>query len=178
MLRSILDINGSYCCRCNKSLTRTEVMVCNGCHCMAYCSRACQREDWSNGHSVTCSKSYTYNDRTTGYFQGRILPITAPDDERAATKLTELEININMIQLKLFLDNSDVILSQASSMDIPLCDCVVLFDIRDCPPTVITKCRTKSSRSEENIMVGYFSFMYSGQLNTIGGLVMQRLFPQ
>ena len=69
MTMAILDLNGSYCCRCNKSLSRTEVKLCNGCGLMSYCSRACQREDWSNGHSLTCCKSYT--DEIAGQFQGR-----------------------------------------------------------------------------------------------------------
>lgn len=30
MVRSILNLNGSYCCRCNESLTKTEVKLCNG----------------------------------------------------------------------------------------------------------------------------------------------------
>ena len=59
IVRSILNLNGSYCCRCDKSLSRTEVKLCNSCGLMAYCSRACQKEDWSNGHSLTCCKSYT-----------------------------------------------------------------------------------------------------------------------
>ena len=56
MVGSVLDLNGSYCCRCNKSLSKTEVKQCNGCGCMSYCSRACQREDWLNGHKLTCNK--------------------------------------------------------------------------------------------------------------------------
>ena len=58
MLRSVLDISGRFCYQCNKSLTKTEVMECNGCHRVTYCSRECQREDWLNGHSVTCCTSY------------------------------------------------------------------------------------------------------------------------
>ena len=133
MVECILDNTGAYCCRCNKSLTRTEVMECNGCGQMSYCSKECQREDWLNGHSFTCCKSYT--EATAGQFQGRILPRTTShkiesvltydqdgqyqcctlqpvvlEDERAATKLVELEKNITSIQLKLFLDHSEIFL--------------------------------------------------------------------
>ena len=117
MVRCILNLNGSYCCRCNKSLSKTEVMECNGCHRMAYCSRACQRDDWLNGHSITCCSSPTI--KTIGQFQGRVLPEEVPSDERAAAKLKEIEININMIHLKLFLDNSETILARAKGLGIP-----------------------------------------------------------
>lgn len=59
MVRSILNLNESYCCWCNKSLSKAEVKQCNGCQCMTYCSRACQREDWLNGHKLTCNEPYT-----------------------------------------------------------------------------------------------------------------------
>ena len=105
MVKSTLSINGSYCCRCNKSLSKTNVKVCNGCHRMTYCSRACQREDWLNGHNITCCKSYT--SESIGYFQGRVMPPTMPENKRDATKLEELEVNQTMIQLKLLLDNAE-----------------------------------------------------------------------
>ena len=136
IVRSMLDINGSYCCRCNKSLSKTEVMECNGCHRMSYCSRACQKEDWLNGHSVTCCKSYI--DEKAGQFQGMLQPSALPENERAATKLKELEINFTMVQLNIFLDHSDTILSQAKSLDIPLHDCIAVFDLRGCPMKVET----------------------------------------
>ena len=53
MVECILENVGSFCCRCNKSLARTEVMEWNGCHRITYCSMECQRKDWLNGHSVT-----------------------------------------------------------------------------------------------------------------------------
>jgi len=138
MVSSILNLSGSYCCRCNKSLSKTEVMQCNGCHCMSYCSRSCQKDDWMNdGHKVSCCKSFT--NELAGRFQGRLAPDSTPENERAAVKLKELETNLNMIQLKLLIDNSNTILSQASSFDIPLCDCMVNFDLRECPPTVDVK---------------------------------------
>jgi len=181
MVRSILNMNGSYCCRCNESLSRTNVKLCNGCGRMAYCSRACQKEDWFNGgHSVTCCNSFT--NETAGQFQGRIIP-TTPDDQRAATKLRELEINLAMVQLKLFLDNSDTILSQAEGLGVPLCDCVACFDLRACPITVeIAKYTVfhqnsfwrkgfEDSRSEENIMCVYYSESEESPLQ------MQRMFP-
>lgn len=96
---SILYLNGRLCCRCNKSLSKTEVKQCNGCHGMAYCSRACQKEDWLNGgHKLACCKSFTYE--LAGQFQGRCVPLTEPENERAATKMKELETNLNMIQLE------------------------------------------------------------------------------
>jgi len=185
MLRSFLNLNGSYCCRCNKQLSKTEVKQCNGCHRMTYCSRACQREDWLNGHNVTCCKSYIYE--KLGQFQGRIHPIVTPKGLRAASQLEELEKNITMIQLKLFLDNSDTILSQASSLNIPLNDCVVMFDIRECPPLNETKCYTElfdtpdqakkfeETRSKGNITCTFCSYFYSGDVKDV--LIMKRFFP-
>ena len=100
MVRSILNLNESYCCRCSKSLTGTEVKQCNGCHRMTYCSRACQREDWLNGHNLACNEPYS--EEKVG-----LLPTInkqfVPGNERDAAKLKELEINITKIQLKLFL---------------------------------------------------------------------------
>jgi len=129
MVRSILSLNGSYCCRCKKSMSRTEVKQCSGCRRMSYCSSACQREDWLNGgHKLTCCKLFT--DEKAGQFQGRFeplittqtqsIPVPVPKNDRAVAKLKELEANLNMIQLKLFLDHSDTILSQAKSLQLPL----------------------------------------------------------
>ena len=134
MVVSILDMNGSYCYRCNESLTKTEVKLCNGCGRMSYCSAACQRYDWLNGHSVTCCKTYT--DETAGRFQGRVVPESMPDDERVASKLKELEINMNMIHLKLFLDHSETIVAQAKGLGIPFYDCVAVFNLSQCPTTI------------------------------------------
>ena len=36
IVRSILDLNGAYCCCCNKSLGRKEIKRCNGCNSMTY----------------------------------------------------------------------------------------------------------------------------------------------
>jgi len=189
MVRAILDLNGSYCCRCNKSLSRTEVKLCNGCHRMSYCSRACQKEDWFSGHSQSCCKSYT--DANIGQFQGRFQPIVIPIDGRAATKLKELEINLSSVQLKLFLDHSETILSQASSLGIPLYDCIVRFDLIKCPLVVTTheypefyntpslKREFEESRSKDNITCFFVSCIYNGSLveGQIPNLEMQRLFP-
>jgi len=186
-VRSILDINGSFCCRCNKSLNRTEVKQCNGCGHMTYCSKACQKEDWLDGHSATCcSKSYSHEE--AGHFQGRIFPLEALDNERDDRKMEELEKNVTMIQLKLFLDHSETILRQAEALDIPLCDCVVKIDLRYCPPRVAIKCYTEfcqapehrmgfeESRSKDNIMC-----IYASSLFIVGysedRLAMQRFFP-
>lgn len=186
MARYILDTNRSYCCRCNKPLDKMDVNECNGCHRLIYCSRACQKEDWSNGHKLTCCKTYTIE--LVGQFQGRVLPEEVPSDVREAAKLEELEMNITKIQLKLFLDNSETILNQASSLNIPLFDCVVKFDLRECPATVtvenfneefhtLTPGLKKSfehSRSKENITCIYCSHYISSD---DGDLIMQRLFP-
>lgn len=95
-----------------------------GCHGMVYCSRACQKEDWLNGgHKLACCKSFTYD--LAGQFQGRCVPLTEPENERAATKMKELETNLNMIQLRLFVDNSETILSQAKALGLPLYDCIL-----------------------------------------------------
>jgi len=223
MVECILENVGSYCCRCNKSLSRTEVMECNGCHRMTYCSRSCQKEDWFNGHNLTCCKSYT--DETAGQFQGRVLPRTAtedekdrsvltydkdgnfqgsvvqpvvPQNERAATKLVELEKNITMIQLKLFLDNSETIVSKAKALNLPLYDCVAVFDLRFCPAKVEVKKYTdhympkaawfRKSQSKENITCIYNSIVFNGaysvkddevklQIYNVPKLSMQRMFP-
>ena len=188
MTRSILDINGSYCCRCNKSLSRTEVKLCNGCGCMVYCSRACQKEDWLNGHSESCCK--TYNNERSGLYQGRHWPKIMPENERAAAKFKELEVNMNMIQLKLFHDHSETILSQVSSLDIPLYDCVVYFDLREYPLVVKVKKWTEfynnpilkrgfeGSRSKTNVTCIFFSYVFGNLVEgQIPKLQMQRLFP-
>ena len=136
MVRSILSLNGSYCCQCNKSLSRTEAMECNVCGHMTYCSLACQRKDWSNGHNLSCKCKGPCAHESIGLYQGRIHSRTLLESERANAKMKDLEINMNMIQLKLFLDNAEDILLQAKALELPLYDCVVRFDLRDCPPTI------------------------------------------
>ena len=123
-----------------------------------------------NGHSLTCCKSNT----TAGRFQGFYEP-EIPDDKRAATKMKEMEINMNMMQLKLLLNNSEAILRQAKELDLPLCDCVVVFDIRNRPIEVEVKKYTdvyvrpehikksEESRSKENITFHYYSSIYIGK---------------
>jgi len=190
MVRSILDISGSYCCWCNRSLSRAEVKQCNGCHRMTYCSRACQREDWLNGHKLTCNEPYT--DEKVGLFQGRLQPTINEqfvlENERGAAKLKEIEINITKIQLKLFLDNAETILNEAISLDLDLCDCVVVFDLSYCPMQISVVKYTdyyiidemwegfEKSRSEENITCVYLSRVCIRELDK-GSLAMQRLFP-
>jgi len=197
MLRSTLNQSGSYCCRCNKALSKTEVMQCNGCGCMAYCSKACQKEDWLNGHNLTCGISFS--DNREGLFQGRLLPGPMPGNERDAAKLDELELNMSMIQLNLFLNNTDTIIKQAKTLDIPLYDCVVLFDLRECPSVVAVTTYTEYfdtyyhhvpevkegfefSRSKENITCVYLSKLYINKEELFtddepSELWMQRLFP-
>ena len=189
MVKSILDINGSYCCRCNKSLTKTEVMECNGCGCMAYCSRACQRDDWFNGHKLACCK--TYNPEISGQFQGRFIPEEVPEDVRAAAKLNGIEKNISMIQMKLFLDNAENILSQAKASNLPIHDCVVDFDLKRCPPYVevqdyreeFTDAEERrgfvETRSKDNITCIYHSRIINGEYEDgdISHLRMQKLYP-
>ena len=191
MVRAILDINGAYCCRCNKSLDKKGIKQCNGCNRMAYCSKACQREDWLNGHILACNKQYTHEQ--AGQFQGRIWPVREPESERAAAKLEALEQNFNMIQLKLFFDNSGSILRQARSLAIPLYDCVVHFDLRHCPPTVEVMRYTEhfeqperikcfeDTRSRKNITCIYISSIFNGELLASGVspfMAMQRFYPQ
>ena len=198
MIRCILDISGAYCCRCNKSLSRTEVLQCNGCSGMVYCSKSCQKEDWLNGHSLTCNKLFANGQQ--GIFQGRLPSgVLFKDTERATSKLEELEINITMIQLKLFLDNANEIKRQASSLGIPLYDCVVEFDLGKCPPTVKTMGYTskfmfaarkqfEETRSKDNITCTYWSRLFNGDTSAGFNLftqpieinkfiAMQRLFP-
>ena len=161
---------------------------------MTYCSTSCQKEDWSKGgHSLTCSiKNCTDAERDWGQFQGRFHPVTIPENEREAMKLEGLEQNINMIQRKLFLDNAESILSQARSLDIPLCDCVVAFDLGYYPLTVEVIRYTEyfnsseeiksfeGTRSKENITCSYTSDIYNGSVDqdgTLQDLDMQKFFP-
>ena len=157
------------------------------CVCLSVCVRAhVTRDDWLNGHKLTCCKPYT--DENVGQFQGRLEPKTLPECPRIAAKLKELEINSTMIQLKLLADNSDTILSQASSLKIPLCDCVVRFDLRECPLTVLVVrytdvCVTpeqieifEKTRSKENITCSYCTnFFHRG--NSEDKIVMQGIYP-
>ena len=195
MVGSILDLNGTYCCWCNKLLSKTEAKQCNGCNHMTYCSRACQKEDWLNGHKITCNEQYT--DEKVGQFQGRLLPVInklfVPKNEREAAKLEDLETNITEIQLKLFLDNAETILNKAISLDLDLCDCVVVFDLSYCPMQISVLKYTdyysinellegfKKSRSEENITCVYYSEILIGALgrceDKYDKIPLQRLFP-
>ena len=140
----------------------------------------------NGGHSLSCNKLYTTEH--AGQYQGRITCM--PESERSAAKLKELEINITMVQLKLFLDHSKTILDQASSLGIPLYDCVVRFDLRLYPLTVTTvnyaeyvvsevRKGFEDSRSRENITCAYFSGFYHAAANggTMQQLRMQRFFP-
>ena len=127
-----------------------------------------------------------YTDENVGQFQGRVVPKTLPECVRATTKFKELETNFNMIQLKLFLDHSETILNQAKDLGIPLCDCVVKFDLRSCPPKVTTKIFTftpeaikvfDQSRSKKNITCLYYSYFLNVESEEVPRLAMQRLFP-
>ena len=101
-------------------------------------------------------------------------------------KLKELEINITMVQLKLFHDYAKVIVDQASSLDIDLSDCVVRFDLRECPPSVTVVHYTKhfeTSRERKGFEGSrscfYNSEVYNGSLPECDtddpDLIMQRL---
>jgi len=189
LAKSVLDLSGTYCCRCNKSLSKTEVLQCNGCSGMVYCSKSCQKEDWLNGHSLTCNKKLAIDQ--PGRFQGLYsLRGVQVKDERAASKLKELKNNISMIQLKLFLDKRYEIQSRAHSLGIPLYDCVVVFDLQKCPPSVETKKYTSAydastskhfeeTRSKDNITCIYHSPHFNGESGTqfVPNISMQRLFP-
>ena len=178
----------------NKLLGRRERKQCNT---MTYCSVACQREDWlDGGHKLACCKQYT-NERA-GHFQGRFWPLIVPESERAAGMVKELEVNTAMIQLKLFLDNSETILTQAVSLGVPLSDCFVWFDLRVCPLMVEVKTQTKlitpkeeknfeECRSKDNITCIYWSYIFNSELGEdygrfdesekVPNLFMQRFFP-
>ena len=157
---------------------------------MTYCSKVCQKEDWLNGHNVTCNKQFAVE--SAGQFQGRLIPRTMPESERDATKLEQLEVNIMMIQLNLFLDERETILKQAGDLGIPLCDCVVEFDLRGCPPFVKTlsynelfgtpgaRRAFEDGRSKEYITCIYNSNFYNGEVDEHGNipyLKMQKIFP-
>ena len=175
MIKSIIDINGAYCCHCNKSLGRKERKQCGGCNLMTYCSKTCQKQDWLKGHNRACCKSFSI--KTPGQFQGRILPETIPDDERAAAKLQELEINNNMIQLKLFRDHSATIVAQAKLLNIPICDCIVTFDLRHCPP--LLKIGSKKDVGDDTSWTKNITCMFISPNFCEGDeskLVMQRWF--
>ena len=131
-------------------------------------------------------------DELAGQFQGRVIPPTMPEDKRTATKLKELETNLNMVQLKLFLDNSDTILTQARSLNTPLYDCLVEFDLRESPPTTDVVKYTdvyekpehikkfEETRLKENITCNYCTNFYRGELDEeeqVPRLIMRRLFP-
>ena len=130
---------------------------------------------------------YVFGFKLCNQFQGRFLPETMPECERAVAKLKELEVNNTMIQLKLFVDNAEAILNQASSLDIPLHDCVVKFEMQLFPPTVQVMRYTEfyespeaikgfeDTRSKENITCLYISYYDIGGRNL--SFVMQRLFP-
>lgn len=143
---------------------------------MTYCSRSCQRADWLNGHNRNCGTSYS--SENLGSYQGRLMPTTIPpEDERAIAKLMELEINVNMIQLKLFLDHSVTILEQAKSLNVSLFDCVVTFNLQVCPPDVSMKKYSdfftdvsekrgyEDSRSKKNILCLYYLYDFTGDVD-------------
>ena len=190
MIKSIVNLNGSFCCQCGKSLRKTAVKLCNGCGLMAYCSKECQREDWLNGHELACCKSPT--PETMGQFQGRLLTTMTSYSVKAVTKLKDLEVNISMIQLKLFVENAESILSQAKALGVPIHDCVVQFDLRGCPPVFDVLKYTNYfntpssqrgfvlSRSTQNIACTYICSIHNREVNgdgVIPNLIMYRLFP-
>ena len=189
IVQSILNLNGANCCRCNKSLSRKERKQCDGCNRMTYCSRACQKEDWmKGGHKLSCCKLCTIEQ--AGQFQGSG-PTAMPQSGRAAAKLKEQEINITMIQRKLFFDSSQTILSQASMLNLPLHDCVVVFDLRyplsanvrkytEIFNTPEWKKAFEDSRLKENITCIYSSDIHNGGLDEDGNIpfiAMHRLYP-
>ena len=106
-----------------------------------------------------CSKQFT--EENSGQFQGEILPIVVPEDERAAAKLEDLEKNMAMIQQKLILESAEAIRSRASSLGVPLHDCIVSFDLSECPPKVEVKRQTYlDCRSKETTCV-FQTYLYN-----------------
>ena len=119
--------------------------------------------------------------------------------------MIKLEQNLTSIQLKLFLDNSGSIINQANSMNVPLYDCVVHFDLRFCPPSVDVECsklrnisnqikagslrvtdqkgkniEEECIRSKENIICTYHSYKYYEEIdeeNEEKRVTMTRSFP-
>lgn len=96
------------------------------------------------------------------------------------------------VRLKLLLDNSKTILRQAKALGLHLSDCVVSFDLRYCPPIIMTESYTdwfndpelkkvfEETRPKENIMCVYFSSIFYGELDEDGYIpwvVMKRFFP-
>ena len=183
----ILGISGARCCYCNKSLGKKERKQCDGCNRMTYCSEACQKEDWEKGgHNLACNKAYAK--QQLGQFQGTMLPKRVPGSQRAAAKLKELEMNLAMIQLNMFLGNIDVLMRRARNLKLPLYDCVIAFDLRECPLVIdvksyktyyqpIERKRFEASRSKKNINCIYLAYNYSGNNEVDRELCMQRLFP-
>ena len=127
-----------------------------------------------------------------GCYQGRVWPIDAPKNAKTAQVMEGVERNMTMIQLKLFYDNEETILNHADVLDLPLYDCVVLFDLRCCPvevevkkytdhySTVESKKGFEESRSKANITCMYDSFVYSNEeLDEDGApsIRVQRLYP-
>lgn len=110
---------------------------------------------------------------------------------RAATKLKDLEVNSTMLHLKMFLDNSNTILTQASSKDLSLYDCVVQFDLRKYPSTIGVlkytahfstpelKKAFEDTRTKGYITCVYFSCLFNdeGSGKEVPTFQMQRLFP-
>ena len=104
-----------------------------------------------------------------------------------------LKPTLTKIQLKLFLDNAETILNEALSLDVDLCDCVVVFDLSYCPMKISVVKYTdyysinellegfEKSRSEENITCVYYSEILIGELgrceDKYDKIPLQRLFP-
>ena len=80
-----------------------------------------------------------------------------------------------MIQNKLFLDNAETIRSQASSLDLPLYDCIVSFDLSECPPKVEVKRQTYLDCRSKEITCVFRTYLYNeGKVQKHS---MQRKFP-
>ena len=147
----------------------------------------------SGGHKLSCCKPCT--DAQVGQYEGRIDVSSSVAQHCklfSLTKWKELEINLTMIQLKLFLDNAETILNQTVSLGIDFCDIIVIFDLRQCPPSIKAMHYTEefpnqaliegfeSSRSKEKITCRYFAHIYNEKVEEDGRIpsfCTQRLFP-
>ena len=42
------------CVKCSRGGAGEKVLLCAGCHAVAYCSKKCQQEDWKSRHKRLC----------------------------------------------------------------------------------------------------------------------------
>ena len=47
--------DSSKCVKCSRGGAGEKVLLCAGCHAVAYCSKKCQHEDWKSRHKRLCA---------------------------------------------------------------------------------------------------------------------------